>query len=150
MNQSMNPYLLKCWHVMRLDCKRPPFSLVSPHISVCLENECCLSAWTSEKSSKETHQYYSKCGTAVNKEEALIRYYFQRAFDYSVILLVLEKYHATACLGVLCTLGFANTRIRKRNTNTNDGDIYQAIQQELDGPGCMRSYRAMWHTLRLD
>ena len=35
--------LLNRWHVMRLDCKLPPFS---------------LSAWTAEKSSKETHQTY--------------------------------------------------------------------------------------------
>ena len=28
-------------------------------------------------------------------EEVLIRHYFQRGFDHSVILLFLEKYHAT-------------------------------------------------------
>ena len=59
---------------------------------------CFLSAWTDEKSSKETHQYYSRCGEAVNKEKVLMRYYFQRGFDYSVILLFLEQNHATACL----------------------------------------------------
>ena len=47
-------------------------------------------------------------------------------------------------------LGFSSTRIRGRNTNSNDGEIYQAIQQELDGSGFVRCYRAMWHTLRLD
>ena len=31
----------------------------------------------------------------MNKEEVVIRYYFQRGFDYSDILLFLEKYHAT-------------------------------------------------------
>ena len=41
---------------------------------------------------EETYQYCSRCGAAVNKEEVLIRYYFQRGFDYSVILLFLEKY----------------------------------------------------------
>ncbi|CAH3178501.1 unnamed protein product, partial [Porites evermanni] len=44
-----------------------------------------------------------------------------RGFDYSVILLFLEQYHASEC--------FASTRIRRRNTNTNVGEIYQAIQQ---------------------
>ena len=38
----------------------------------------------------------------------------------------------------------------RRNANSGNAQIYQAIQQELDGFGCMRSYRAMWHTLRLD
>ena len=49
-----------------------------------------------------------------------------------------------------CTVGFASTQIRGLNTNSNEGEIYQAIQQGLDGSGCMRCYRAMWHTLRLD
>ena len=40
--------------------------------------------------------------------------------------------------------------LRRRNTNSDDGEIYQAIQQELDGPGCMRGYGAMWHTLHMD
>ena len=38
----------------------------------------------------------------------------------------------------------------RRNANSDNAQIYQAIQQELDGSGCMRSYRAVWHTLRLD
>ena len=42
-----------------------------------------------------TYQYCSRCGAAVDKEEVLIRYYFQRGFDYSVILLCFEKYDAT-------------------------------------------------------
>ena len=44
---------------------------------------------------EETYQYCSRCGAAVDKEEVLIPYYFQRWFDYSVILLFIEKYHAT-------------------------------------------------------
>ena len=40
--------------------------------------------------------------------------------------------------------------LRRRNANSDDAEIYQAIQQKLDGPGCMRGYRAMWHILRLD
>ena len=40
--------------------------------------------------------------------------------------------------------------LRRRTANSNDAEICQAIQQELDGPGCMRGYRAIWHTLRLD
>ena len=40
--------------------------------------------------------------------------------------------------------------LRRRNANSNDAEIYQAIQQEFDGPGCMRGYQAIWHTLHLD
>ena len=39
--------------------------------------------------------------------------------------------------------------LRRKGTNTPDAVIYEAIEQELDGPGCMRGYRAMWHCLRL-
>ena len=28
--------------------------------------------------------------------------------------------------------------LRRRNANSDDAEIYQAIQQELDGPGYMR------------
>ena len=68
--QSMNPSLLNRWHVMLLDCKLPPFSLLSPRVTI--RSVASLSAWTAEKSSKETHQYSSRCGTAVDKEEVLI------------------------------------------------------------------------------
>ena len=99
---------------------------------------------------EETYQYWSRCGAAVDKEEVLIRYYFQRGFDYSVILLFLEKYHATEISVRTLHNRLHKYGLRRRNANSDDAEIYQAIQQELDGPGCMRGYRAMWHTLRLD
>ena len=43
---------------------------------------------------EETYKFCSRGGVAVDKEEVLIRYYFQRGFPYSVILLFLKKYHA--------------------------------------------------------
>ena len=99
---------------------------------------------------EETYQYCSSCGAAADKEEVLIRYYFQRGFDYSVILLFLEKYHATEMSMRTLHNRLREYGLRRRNANSDDAEIYQAIQQELDGPGCMRGYRAMWHTLRLD
>ena len=88
--QSMNPHLLNRWLCAFPAC-----------VNLSQEWMCFLSAWTDEKSSKETHQYCSRCGEAVNKEKVLISHYFQRGFDYSVILLSSEQYHATACLCVL-------------------------------------------------
>ena len=75
-------------------------------------------------------------------EEVLISHYFQRGFDHSVILLFLEKYHATEM-----SVRTSHNRLReyglgRRNANSYDAEIYQAIQQELDRPGCMRGYRA--------
>ena len=99
-----------------------------------------------------TYQYCCSCGAAVDEEEVLICYYFQRGIDYSVTLLFLEKYHAAEMS--MCTLHnrLREYGLRRRNVNSceTDSEIYQAIQQELEGPGCMRGYPAMWHTLRLN
>ena len=38
--------------------------------------------------------------------------------------------------------------LKRRGINTDDRQIYQAIHHELDGPCCIRGYRAMWHWLR--
>ena len=83
-------------------------------------------------------------------EEVLIRHYFQRGFDHSVILLFLEKYHATEMPVPTSHNRLREYGLRRRNANSYDAEIYQAIQQELDRPDCMRGYRARWHTLRLD
>ena len=39
----------------------------------------------------ETYQYCSRCGAAVDKEEVLIRSYFQRGFDYSGYITLFRK-----------------------------------------------------------
>ena len=83
-------------------------------------------------------------------EEVLIRHYFQRGFDHSVILLFLEKHHATEMSVRTSHNRLREYGLRRRNANSYDAEIYQAIQQELDRPDCMRGYRARWHTLRLD
>ena len=99
---------------------------------------------------EETYKFCSRCGVAVDKEEVLIRYYFQRGFPYSVILLFLKKYHALEMSLRTFHNRLREYGLRRRNTESEDVEILQAIQQELDGPGCMRGYRAMWHTLHLD
>ena len=34
--------------------------------------------------------------------------------------------------------------MRRWDTYTSDAVVYHAIEKELDGPGCMRGYQAMW------
>ena len=99
---------------------------------------------------EKTNRFCSRCGAAVDKEEVLIRYYFQRGFDYSVVLLFLKKYHALEISMRTLHNRLRDYGLRRRNTNSDDGEIYQAIQEELDGPGCLRGYRTMWHTLHMD
>ena len=40
------------------------------------------------------YKFCCRWGTAVDKEEDLVRYFFQRGFPYSVFLLLMKKYHA--------------------------------------------------------
>ena len=90
-----------------------------------------------------TFLFCSRCGAAVDKEEALIRYYFERGFHYSVILQFLKKYHAIEMSMRTLHNRLREYELRRRDTNTDNRDIHQAFQQELDGPGCMRGYRAV-------
>ena len=39
--------------------------------------------------------------------------------------------------------------LKRRNINANEEEVTAAILQGLDGPGCLRGYRSMWHCLRL-
>ena len=89
---------------------------------------------------EETYRFCARCGAAVDKEEVLIRY-FQRGFDYSAILLFLKKYHTLEISMRTLHNRLREYGLRRRNTNSDDGEIYQAIEQELDGPGCMRGYK---------
>ena len=89
---------------------------------------------------EETYHYYSRCVAAMDKEEVLIRCYFQRGFDYSVILLFIENYHATEMFMRTLHNRLHEYGLRRRNANSDNAEIYQAVQQELDGPGCMRGY----------
>ena len=99
---------------------------------------------------EETFSFCSRCGAAVDMEEILIRYYFQRGFVYSSILLFLKKYHNVEMSMRTLHNRLQSYGLRRRGGNTDDRQIYQAINEELDGPGCMRGYRAMWHCLHLD
>ena len=60
---------------------------------------------------EETYKFCSRCGVAVDKEEVLIRYYFQRGFPYFtyIILLFLKNYHALEMSLRTFHIGFAST-----------------------------------------
>ena len=79
----------------------------------------------------------------VDKEELLIHYYFQRGFSYLSII----SYH-----NIKLSIRTLQSRLSEhglRRRGTSDAVVSEAIEQELDGLGCRRGYRAMWHCLRL-
>ena len=39
--------------------------------------------------------------------------------------------------------------LKSRNINADEEEVTAAIRQELNGPGCLRGCRSMWHCLRL-
>ena len=100
-----------------LDCKR--------------KNGCICDCLKCSEELEETQQNYSRYGASVRTKGRFSHTFF---FFFSARATRLhysfqKKYHAT-----------------RRNANGDDGEIYRAIQQELDGPGRMRGYRAMWYT----
>ena len=40
--------------------------------------------------------------------------------------------------------------LSRRSVNVDEELVRRRIRQELDGPGCLHGYRAMWHTLKRD
>ena len=40
--------------------------------------------------------------------------------------------------------------LRRRGVEINDDQLREVVQREISGPGILRGYRAVWHSLRLD
>ena len=104
----------------------------------------------SQKLELTVMKFCPECGSTVDKEELLIRYYFHCGFNYLSIISFLNNYHDIELSFRTLQSRLSEYGLRRRGTNTPDAVISQAIEQELDGPGCMRGYRAMWHCLRLE
>ena len=39
--------------------------------------------------------------------------------------------------------------LKRRNVHADEEEVTTAIREELNGPGCLRGYRSMWHCLHL-
>ena len=81
-------------------------------------------------------------------EEAVIRYYFGKNYQYKIILELLEKFH-----GITISKGTLLNRLkeyglRRRGNVVDRNRVREAIQQKLDGSGQMLGYIAMWRRLQ--
>ena len=83
--------------------------------------------------------------------EELVRYYSSRNYDHRTILSFLEKFH-----GVKISKRKLQDRLKSyrllRKGSQHQGDdqlLRQLILQELDGPGRLLGYRALWRKLQL-
>lgn len=82
-------------------------------------------------------------------ERAIIEKYFHQGYENKVILSFLASYH-DICMS-LATLKrrLKDYRLNRRGENVDDNRLKDLIQQEMAGPGELRGYRAIWHSLRL-
>lgn len=92
------------------------------------------------------------CGTELfaDEEKRQIEHYFFRGYSYRSIVALLSKQH-----GIEMSERTLKSRLRdyglRRILPVYDLEkVKQRVAEELDGPGCMGGYRAMWHTLRLE
>ena len=92
------------------------------------------------------------CGTELDREEVIIRHYFEKGFEYTKIVTFLGKFHE-----VQMSIRTLKERLKcyglcRRSVNEVLVEVLvrRRMRQLLDWPSCMSGYRAMWHTLRLE
>ena len=78
------------------------------------------------------------------------RTYFHQGYEYEVIRDFLEIQHE-----IVMSLSTLKRRLKEYglsrvgNNNIDDNTLRNVIQHEMSGPGDLRGYRAIWHSLRL-
>ena len=82
-------------------------------------------------------------------ENELIQFYFFKGFEYNEILLFMSKYH-----GIEMSLRTLKRRLRsfalkRRNAVIDHQECRRAVTELVNGPGNLRGYRAIWHSLQL-
>jgi hypothetical protein len=82
-------------------------------------------------------------------EKELIEQYFHRGYGNKVIVDLLSCQH-----GIQISLSTLKRRLQdyglnRRWLNVDENRLRQLIQSEISGPGQLRSYKAVWHSLRL-
>lgn len=87
-------------------------------------------------------------------EETLIRYYFDKGFEYSNILIFLRKYHGVQISYRTFLRRLNNYGIKRRATRgisrvTHDA-VQERIREMINGPGSAGGYRTVWHYLELE
>lgn len=82
-------------------------------------------------------------------EEGLLRYYFFRGFTYEEIRMFLEKHHDINMSIRTLKRRIKSYGLRRQQADYDIGSVRAAIQDIVDGHGCLQGYRSVWHTLQL-
>lgn len=80
-------------------------------------------------------------------EEEAIRYYFSKNYDYYTMLRFLEKFNDINMSKETLLNRLKEYGLHRRGCGTNEEEVRQYIQQELEGTGCLLGYKAMWRKL---
>eukprot|EP00794_Sanderia_malayensis_P012403 gene12403-13687_t len=114
-------------------------SMAQEHIEKCI----CHSMQRVMKESKMADE---------DELEEAVRYYFLKDFEYDTILNFLEKYHGIKISKRKLQDRLKRYGLSRRTSQDNQIDeqrIRQYILLELDGPGRLLGYRALWRKLHL-
>ena len=79
----------------------------------------------------------------------LMKRYFDLGFENQVILDFLKNRH-----GITISLSTLKSRLcdyglKRRSAQIEDQELREILLCEISGPGQLRGYRAVWHSLRL-
>ena len=85
-------------------------------------------------------------------EEAVIKYYFNRGFEYQEIILFLAKSYNYSISYSTLLRKLKQYGLSRRNLNgqTQVVDVRKRIEEIVSGPGSAGGYRSLWHTLELE
>ena len=82
-------------------------------------------------------------------EEEVIRYYFSRKYEYNTILDFLEQHHDIKMSKRTLLNRLKEYDLTRGNCEIDEAVIRDHIRKELEGPGSLLGYRAMWRKLHL-
>ena len=102
--------------------------------------------------------YCHECGSSVINQSAediennlpnIIEGYFNRGYQYTAILGLLEKYHGVKIHIRTLKRKLREYGLRRRESNYDEATVRELITREMQDAGKLGGYRYMWHALRL-
>lgn len=80
---------------------------------------------------------------------AVIENYFHQGYENKVILDFLNIHNEVSMSLSTLKRRLKDYGLRRRGEDIDDNRLRDIIRQEMSGPGELRGYRAIWHSLRL-
>jgi hypothetical protein len=102
--------------------------------------------------------YCHECGSSIINQSAediennlpnIIEGYFNRGYQHTAILRLLEKYHGVKIHIRTLKRKLREYGLRRRESNYDEATVRELITREMQDAGKLGGYRYMWHALRL-